>query len=207
MLIGVGAKIHQLKPRQTQRQSREVTRQKLLDAAGRLFAEHGFAGTSVEDVAEAAGFSKGAVYYNFDSKDELFEALVEANIALLVSSLESALDEAGTIGEKLKAAQRVLAEREASGHGLFEFEVLMQAMRDRKLRERVAHGYARMRDAISALIDQQFAVAKAEPPLPPDDLAVAIIAGSLGHGLLREMDPDTIRPGVMPTVIALLLRP
>ena len=199
--------VHKLQPRQTQRQSREATRQKLLDAAVRLFAEHGYQGTSVEDVAEAAGFSKGAVYYNFDSKDELFEALVEANIALLVSSLESALDEAGTIDEKLKAAQRALAEREASGRGLFELEVLIQAMRDRKLRKRVAHGYSRMRDAIAALIDQQFAVANVEPPLPPDDLAVAIIAGSLGHGLLREMDPDTIRPGLMPAVIALLLRP
>ena len=189
-------------------ESRELTRKKILEAAERLFARHGFDGTSVDDVAEAAGYSKGAVYYNFESKDELFEALVEQEIGGLVASLEGALADAHTIEEKLAAAQRVLTERERHKHGgRLEFEVLSQAMRDAKLRRIVGKAYERMRTAVASLIDQQFAEAGACPPMPANDLAIAIIAGSLGHGLMEALDPDAIPPGLLPSVVALLLRP
>src|SRR3954467_3710905 len=56
------------------------TRTKLLDAAAKVFAERGFANSSVDDVAAAAGMSKGAVYWNFDSKDDLIEALLDERV-------------------------------------------------------------------------------------------------------------------------------
>ncbi len=189
-------------------ESRELTRKKILEAAERLFARHGFDGTSVDDVAEAAGYSKGAVYYNFESKDELFEALVEQEIGGLVASLEGALADAHTIEEKLAAAQRVLTERERHKHGgRLEFEVLSHAMREPKLRRIVGKAYERMRTAIASLIEQQFAEAGVCPPMPAGDLAIAIIAGSLGHGLMQALDPDAVPPGLLPSVVALLLRP
>jgi AcrR family transcriptional regulator len=189
-------------------ESRELTRRRLLEAAGQLFARHGFDGTSVDDVAEAAGFSKGAVYYNFESKDELFEALVQENIGGLVTSLERALGDARTIEEKLAAAQAVLTEQERhKSGGRLEFEVLAQAMRDKKLRRMVGKAYEQMREAIASLIEEQFAAAGVCPPLPADQLAIAIVAGSLGHGLMHALDPDAVPPGLLPSVVALLLRP
>ncbi len=146
-------------------ESRELTRKRLLDAAERLFARDGFDATSVDDVAEAAGFSKGALYYNFESKDELLEALVERNIADLVTSLETALADAHTIEEKLAAAQRLLTEQERHQHGAqLELEVFVQAVRDPKLRRMVRKAYGRMVDAIASLIDEQFARAGVRPP-------------------------------------------
>ena len=59
---------------------RERTRERLMDAAFDTFAEEGFAATSVEAISERAGFSRGAFYYNFASKEELFLALVERSI-------------------------------------------------------------------------------------------------------------------------------
>jgi len=189
-------------------ESRELTRKRLLDAAERLFARQGFDATSVDDVAEAAGFSKGALYYNFESKDELLEALVERNIADLVTSLESALANAATIEEKLAAAQRLLTEQERHQHGTrLELEVFVQAVRDPKLRNMVGKAYEQMRDAIALLIDDQFRAAGVRPPLPADQLATAIVAGSLGHGLMQALDPSAVPTGLLPSVVALLLRP
>jgi len=194
--------------RLTRAESREQTRTRILQAAARLFAKKGFDATSVDDVAEAAGFSKGALYYNFASKDDLFEALVEESITGMIAGLEAALAGAHTIDEKLAAMQRVLTEEERhSGGQQLELEVITQALRDRKLRKTVGKAYTQMREAIATLITQQYAEAGVKPPLAPEQLAIAIVAGSLGHGLMQALDPDAVPPGLLPSVVALLLRP
>jgi AcrR family transcriptional regulator len=62
--------------RLTRQDSREETRQHLLDAAQRLIAKKGLSTASVEDIAEAAGYTRGAFYSNFGSKDDLFLELL-----------------------------------------------------------------------------------------------------------------------------------
>lgn len=65
------------KPRRlTRAESKEQTRRRLLDAAAQVFARRGYAAASVDEIAESAGFSVGAVYSNFAGKDELFSALM-----------------------------------------------------------------------------------------------------------------------------------
>jgi AcrR family transcriptional regulator len=74
---------------------RERTRERLLDAAFTVFAHHGIRGASIEAVCEAAGFTRGAFYSNFSSKEELFLALAERAMRRQLTSLES-------IGEELE---------------------------------------------------------------------------------------------------------
>lgn len=80
------------------RGNRQGTRQKVFRAAVELIAEHGYAATTVDAIAERAGVAKGTVFYNFGSKEGLFEALLEHSIDLLAEALaaadtgESALD-------------------------------------------------------------------------------------------------------------------
>ena len=62
--------------RLTQKQRRELTRQQLLDAAAVVFSARGYHVASIDDIADAAGFTKGAVYSNFASKEDLFLALI-----------------------------------------------------------------------------------------------------------------------------------
>lgn len=71
---------------------RERTRERLLDAAYGLFAEHGINGTSIEAVCEAAGFTRGAFYSNFETKESLFLALTEREIRMRMRSLEAAVE-------------------------------------------------------------------------------------------------------------------
>jgi len=68
-------------PSEVQAGRRARTHRALLDAAFRVFARHGYHGATLEEVAAEAGASKGAVYYHFDSKDDLFHALLEDRLA------------------------------------------------------------------------------------------------------------------------------
>jgi len=74
------------------RQARWVVRDReILEAALRLFAENGYHGTTVDDVARAASTSKGGLYFHFPSKGELFSALLDYAARLLLSKIEGAI--------------------------------------------------------------------------------------------------------------------
>jgi AcrR family transcriptional regulator len=73
--------------------SRERTAQHLLGAAERLIAKKGLKATSIEDVAEAAGYSRGAFYSNFSSKSELFLELLRRDQERASARLEAAVDD------------------------------------------------------------------------------------------------------------------
>lgn len=77
---------------------RGATRQKLYEAAVTLIAEQGFSSTTVEEIAERAGVAKGTVYYNFASKNELFEELLRHGVGLLTAELRRAADETAERG-------------------------------------------------------------------------------------------------------------
>ena len=72
---------------------RQATRQRLYEAAVTLIAEQGFSATTVDEIAERAGVAKGTVYYNFASKNDLFEGLLRHGVGLLTDSLRRAADE------------------------------------------------------------------------------------------------------------------
>ncbi|MFB6581316.1 TetR/AcrR family transcriptional regulator [Streptomyces sp. NPDC056402] len=77
---------------------RAITRQKLYEAAVTLIAEQGFSATTVDEIAERAGVAKGTVYYNFASKNELFEELLRHGVGLLTASLRTAAEETDASG-------------------------------------------------------------------------------------------------------------
>lgn len=72
------------------RRGRNPTREKLFRAAVTLIAEQGFSATTVDEIAERAGVAKGTVYYNFTSKNELFEQLLRHGVELLTADLQEA---------------------------------------------------------------------------------------------------------------------
>ncbi len=74
--------------RLTREQSRAQTRERLLEAARGVFARNGFHGSSVEEIASAAGFSTGALYSNFEGKEDLFLVLMEREIEKHAQEIE-----------------------------------------------------------------------------------------------------------------------
>ncbi|UNO41915.1 TetR/AcrR family transcriptional regulator [Streptomyces sp. MST-110588] len=77
---------------------RGATRRKLFDAAVTLIAEQGFSSTTVDEIADRAGVAKGTVYYNFASKNVLYEELLRDGIELLAASLQEAADQVARRG-------------------------------------------------------------------------------------------------------------
>ena len=80
------------------RRSRGPAREKLFQAAVTLIAEQGFSATTVEEIAERAGVAKGTVYYNFASKNELFEELLRHGVELLTADLRQAAEATAEAG-------------------------------------------------------------------------------------------------------------
>ncbi len=80
------------------RRNRGSTRQKLFGAAVTLIAEQGFSATTVEEIADRAGVAKGTVYYNFASKNELFEELLRYGVELLTADLSEAAESTARAG-------------------------------------------------------------------------------------------------------------
>jgi AcrR family transcriptional regulator len=120
----------------------------------RVFAEHGYRDASVDEIAERAGYSKGALYWHFSSKDDLFFALLEERIDRpwreAIALLESAPPEHDMAPEASQRFAEVLrGQRELL---LLNQEYWSQAVRDPRLRARYARRQAKLRAALARAI-------------------------------------------------------
>src|ERR1700730_9838908 len=88
--------------RPTREQRKAETRERLLAAATRVFARSGYHGASVDEIAEEAGFSTGAVYSNFEGKEDLFLALVEDQLAAQTRALDAAVGQLSSVAERTR---------------------------------------------------------------------------------------------------------
>jgi AcrR family transcriptional regulator len=173
--------------RRTQAERREDTREQVLAAAARVFARNGFHATSLEAVAEEAGFSRGAVYYNFSDKEELFLELLDRRCAERAQDLrelftDSEDDVEATSRQAQLAAQQALDAMtgDAEWRALY-MEFLAHAARNPAFRRAFARRTDQMRSALEEVV-----VERAQPfadtlGMEPEQLAVVIDA--LGTGL------------------------
>src|SRR5438132_7088046 len=81
----------------TPQRRRELTRHALLDAASQVFAQRGFEGASLEEIAETAGYTRGAIYKNFDGKEDLFLAVLDRRIAAQLDAFSAAFEREGAV--------------------------------------------------------------------------------------------------------------
>lgn len=190
------------------RPRRADVRERLLRAALELFTRRGYDQTSLDQVAGAAGFTKGAVYSNFTSKDELFLTLMDQQIGRRIAQVRSALhtgdDGVGTaqlIGDRLTAA----LDEDREWQLLF-LDYVLRATRDPQVREQfVAH-----RRRIRALVAE--AVRDLVDPLPPSGLdaeaiATTILALSHGLGVERLVDPGAVPDDLLGRLLQALQPP
>src|SRR5580658_8946621 len=81
----------------------EATRRKLLEAAEKLFARDGFEAARLEDIASLAGYTRGAFYANFQSKEDIFFALLERWVGLRVSEVNALNAQQESAAEQLRS--------------------------------------------------------------------------------------------------------
>lgn len=182
--------------RLTPEKRRELTRSHLLDAAAEVFAEKGFHGATLDQIADVAGFSKGAVYSNFASKDELFLALEQRNAEVMVQAFADATADAEdqTPAERIAAMADVYMrlQDDLTQAWALAAEFDLYALRNPDILERVREASRLVRAHIVDLVRGHFEKQGVEPPLSFEDLATLYIAIFSGLWRQRAFDPDFV---------------
>jgi AcrR family transcriptional regulator len=196
--------------RLTRSEQQARTRAALLDAGGRVFVERGFLGSSVEAIAAEAGFTRGAFYSNFGSKEELFAELLQDRVYALYADMAARSAEPGThtspreTGEQLAAIQD-----DPGGRWMFRLwlELLAHAGRDGEFSKIAARFWSGNRTLIAAAIAQGYQAAGVTPPAEPERLASALIAMDIGLALQHFVDPEAAPLDLYPELYDLLFSP
>jgi AcrR family transcriptional regulator len=189
------------------RPTRAETRDRILSAAGEVFASRGYDGASLDQVAAAAGLTKGAVYSSFSGKDELFYALVAARLDQRLALVADAADGERDLAELLSDAEDDLARLFTTQHDwhLLFIECWTRAVRDPRRRAE----WARQRRAAQAVIADFFerhaAATGATLPAPAAELALAAMALSNGLAMEHIADPDAVDAGLFSRMLGLLV--
>ncbi|MGD0375172.1 MAG: TetR/AcrR family transcriptional regulator [Streptosporangiaceae bacterium] len=200
-----------LPPVRARRPGRAAVRRRLLDAALEVFAEYGFASANLDQVAAAAGLTKGAIYSNFTSKDDLFFAMMKDQALNRVEAVRTVLGgtSPGTHGEQtLHDIGRLLtgAFTEQQEWQLVFLDFWQRAVRDDDVRAQfVAHRRA-LRAAIADPVEQILGQAHALGELTVDDVVTVVLALNNGLAIEQYVDPDLVSDDLFGRVLAQLLR-
>lgn len=180
-------------PRRSRAEQRAETRARLIAAAKGIFVDVGFHAASIEDITDQAGFSRGAFYWNFDSKEDLFLTVAEEALEERVAHVRSIFDNDPTPDAFFSALTRDNASRTGTGDWSFAFtEFAFHAVRNPDLRQRLAALQQRVRDTTAELVEAQASALGLILPLPASELAMMEIALEDGLWLQRLIDPDNV---------------
>lgn len=166
---------------------RQGTRARLLEAAAEVFADQGLQGASVEAICSRAGFSRGAFYSNFESKEQLFLALLETEFARRAEDLAIKAHELAPQLRSLERcitpaeAARYVAEFLAPSHDhtrwfVLETEFLLLAMRDPSIAPDHHEFMDRFYASIAGLVEQIIAAAGRRFTIPVEH-ALPVLSG------------------------------
>ncbi len=192
--------------RLTREQSKANTRERLLAAARGAFAESGFHGASVEEIATRAGFSTGALYSNFGGKEDLFLVLMEREIEEHAREIAEAVAKRPSVSERATGGARrwmMMIEREPELLLLF-MEFWAYGVREPAVRPKVAERFAQVRRLLTRLIEDGVREFELELALPAEQLAIAVDALADGIARQRLADPEAVPDELMGTVLSLL---
>ncbi len=182
--------------RWTPERRRQRTREALLDAAAAVFAKRGFQGASLDEIAETAGYTRGAIYKHFADKEELLhEVCVRLNERAFAE-----FDEMPGIGEPWADIDfndvadhwHSMVERDADFR-IVMIEFQLQALRHPELRERAKQFGRANTQAIADYFEQRAAGTGLELPIPAEDLAAVFGIASDGFAQTALFDPDAAR--------------
>ena len=195
-------------PRLLRDESREATRQRLLAAARETFAKFGFVGASVDQVAQAAGLSKGAVYSNFASKEALFLELLRQHMAEETGELQALFRSSRSALAILRSLEEKYSRPEKQEVWcLLSAEFQLHARRSPQFAKPFARLYRKQRKAIGRLVAliaiQGGGAAPAAAQLA--EIAASLMAVILGIALQRAADPRAVSAATAGRSLRLLL--
>ena len=181
-------------------------RDQVLAAARRVFLARGYERATLDAIADEAGFSKGVMYSQFESKGDLFLALLEQRIAERAAQNE-AIAKRHTGAAGIAAILRAAREDSEEGRGwrLLLLEFRLHAARDRELNRRYTEAHQRTIEGVAATLARILGDAGDAPIESPLHLATLVLAFELGLQLERSADPRGLPQTVAERAFARLI--
>lgn len=179
--------------RLTPERRRQLTRDALISAAAEVFTRKGFNGASLDEIADAAGFTKGAVYSNFGSKEELLHAVIgHVKDTMLVGVADAMDSEGGDPVRDAEAAASIWAKLLHRSEEVLalSLELRLYALRNPQAQARLAELDRQVSDELASFIEEEFARRQVPLRIPAQDLADLGRAAADGLEQLAAVDPS-----------------
>jgi AcrR family transcriptional regulator len=182
----------------TRADRRNQTRAELVAVAARRFSADGYHATSLDAVADEAGFTKGAVYSNFASKEDLFFAVYERRVEEGAAHVRAVLARAATAREGVLALVAESAARRDHDDGWLAvfLEFWTHVLRHPEHRARFAALHSRASEPYVEALERHSAEVGFALPMSARELATGFIAAGTGMNLERLTQPDLVGPGL-----------
>jgi AcrR family transcriptional regulator len=180
--------------RPTRAEQQAQTRAHLILAASHVFAQRGYETATIEEIAEQAGYSHGAVYSNFKGKEDLFLAVFEQYMNRRIEEVADATDIEGSFAERARAGADQWMQRFADDRATFllHLEFIIHAARNPHLSKLLGERMSALRLEIERRLMQRELQAKAPLPLPAADLALVVRALGIGLAVEALNQPEEI---------------
>jgi AcrR family transcriptional regulator len=180
-------------PPLTRERRKQLTRDHLLASAERLFIKRGFHASSIDDIAHAAGFTKGAVYAHFKNKEDVFIALTERRWDEKLARVRTALDTLATSPAGTRSASFVDLTRELLWDDpdwqLLTLEFNVYAARNPSAQRRLAERHRVDQSMLAELLARDLNRRGVDPPITPHVLAGVLLAFFNGIALKHTANP------------------
>jgi AcrR family transcriptional regulator len=196
--------------RLTRAEKQAETRRLLLEAAEDVFRRRGFAGATVEEIAEQAGFSRGAFYSNFESREQLFIELLHKRVYDEFTRMLERTPRKRTARAQMRSTAREFARRYERGERwLFELwlECLAYAARHPEFASLPATFWRGNRELTARTVDSTFAQVGKRPPIESKHIATALTALDIGLAIQNLVDPEEVPLDLYPKLYDLLFGP
>jgi AcrR family transcriptional regulator len=194
--------------RLTREESRTQTRVRLLDSARKVFVRDGFRQASIEQIAEDAGYTIGALYSNFASKGDLFIAVFEEYVAERSREIEAAVVSTEGLQFRTAAAATQWMDKLVTDPEWFSvfLEFCAYAARDPQLSRKFAVPLGAVRMAIERLIAMRINETGTDLALPASEIATAVKALGNGLALERIIDPGSVPDALFERALEVFFR-
>jgi AcrR family transcriptional regulator len=187
-------------------QLRGTARKRLLDAALLEFRDNGYAATSLQTIARRAGLTKGAIYWSFDDKQDLFRTLVEEHLDTPARQLMHLTETAPPEIETAPLVSQGVAEilRNQPDILLLAVEHWALVVREDSLRPDFTRRQRALREAIAHTLEARHATLKVPLTYPAERLGTAIIALSIGLAMEALAEPDAAPDELLGDILSLI---
>lgn len=188
--------------RLTRKEQQARTRSALLAAATKVLAERGMGG-SIDEIAEAAGFTKGAFYANFDSKEDLFLALLDERHAARLSEIDRAIHSGADPESQARQAggDFITAISADPDWERLYFDFAAHATRNPGFRRELVRRNGALRERIAALLEERAAELGWDLDVDAGDVARMLFAMANGMALEKLLEPRAVSPALYGTLL------